>query len=133
MNNPGSLNKPTASVFTELSQAVERLKQSARDKFNNDKNGSEDEYELAYLRGYFFGQLAALEDCYNLFVPFLSKISNENKDANLALKQQLMVAVKIVDDFVEKIEDNQSLRALQEYITLIEGTISLIKESSKNI
>lgn len=133
MNAPGSLNKSADSVFTELSQAVERLKQGARDRFNNDKNGSEDEYELAYLRGYFFGQLAALEDCYNLFVPFLSKISNENKDANLALKQQLSVAIKIIDDFVEKIQTCESNKKLFEYITLIEGTISLIKESSKNI
>lgn len=130
MNSENSLNKSSEAIFTELSQAVERLKQQAKLRFDKTKNNSDDEYEQAYIQGFFFGQMASLEDCYNLFTPLLSKACQENGSANLALKQQLRVVVKIIDDLTEKVNNNQPL---EQYLDLIKDTISLIKESYKNI
>ena len=130
MNDKDISNKPGDSLFIELQQAVERLKQQANDNFRDHRNGFEDDYEVAYMRGYLFGQLASLEDCYNLFSEFLSRISQNDKKAINVLKQQINVSIKIIEDLTEKIRTDQPTK---EYIELIQETISLIKNSSKNI
>lgn len=131
MSQDEALNKDN-SVFAELSETIDKLKNKAKEDFNQKRNGFEDDYEIAYLRGYLFGQLATFEDCYNLFATMLRKLSNNqsDKDIIIMLKQQLIVSLNIINTIYQKNTDKEPI---EEYLKLTENAVFLIKEASGNV
>lgn len=122
-------NSSSALLF-ELKSSIKKLKLAAKEQYDKCHNLTEDEYELAYARGYYFGQLAALEDCFNLFEVLLYSSKKEDKITIEILKQQIFVLVKIVEDISIKIKNNEPTEKI---IDSVQNVVSLIKNNIENL
>lgn len=84
MNQQAVNNKTQATDLNQIRTLVDRLKSQAKAKYANDKQDIHNaELDESYLRGYYFGQLGALEDCYHLICTLFDGVQTAGKQDKL--------------------------------------------------
>ena len=130
MNTGSNKVNEFQALMLELKTSIDKLKSESKEKYDKTKGNTDDEYELAYARGYYFGQLASLEDCTNLFGILLESIQKNNKVTVDILKQQITVMIKIVEDLSAKVNANESVI---EFVDSIQNVVALVKNNINNL
>ena len=130
MNTESNKVNEFQALLLELNVSIDKLKSESKDKYNKIKSNTEDQYELAYARGYYFGQLATLEDCANLFGILLTSTQKNNKVTIDVLKQQITVMIKIIEDLSVKVKSNEPIT---EFVNSVQNVVSLVKNNINNL
>jgi hypothetical protein len=117
-------NEPVSHV-NQIRDVIDRLKSQAKEKYKKDialaaSNSEEDiSYDTSYLRGYYFGQVAALEDCYHLMVTLSDGLRTASSSERKMLLQQFTASISIIQMLLGGLQDPECIASAKEYLTSI--------------